>query len=78
MSKQTYKFSKKVGKVIKAERTKLGLSQEKLAELSEISPNSVGNIERGTSSPTLEMLNKIAKGLKVNVVDLVNTDENYL
>lgn len=72
MVKQVYEFSLKVGIKIRAARTRMGLSQEKLAELSEISTNSVGNIERGTSSPTLEMLNKIALGLKVNIVDLMS------
>lgn len=71
MVKQVYEFSLKVGIKIRAARTRIGVSQEKLAELSEISTNSVGNIERGTSSPTLEMLNKIALGLKVNIVDLM-------
>ena len=72
MRHRDLEFSSKVGEKVKLERTKRGLSQEKLAELADISPNHVGNIERVKSSPTIEMLNKIAKGLGISVVDLVN------
>ncbi len=65
-------FSSKVGKKVKQERMKRGLSQEKLAELSNISTNYIGNIERAESSPTIELLNKVAQGLGMNIVDLVN------
>lgn len=74
MAKHVYEFSLKVGKIIKSERTKLGLSQEKLAELSEISTNSIGNIERGENSPTIEILNKIAKGMNISVADIINKE----
>lgn len=72
MKKRKLEFSSKVGEKVRQERTKRGLSQEKLAELSDISPNHVGNIERVKSSPTIELLKKVANGLGVSIVDLVN------
>ncbi len=75
MAKHVYKFSLKFGKIIKSERTKLGLSQEKLAELSETCTNTIGNIERGENSPTLEMLNKIALGMNISFFDIVDEEK---
>ena len=72
MRHRDLEFSSKVGAKVKLERTKQGLSQEKLAELSDISPNHIGNIERAESSPTIELLKKVADGLGISIVDLVN------
>lgn len=72
MGHRDLEFSSKVGAKVKLERTKQGLSQEKLAELSDISPNHIGNIERAESSPTIELLKKVADGLGISIVDLVN------
>lgn len=46
-------------------RKKLNLSQEKLAELSDISTNYIGDIERTNRKVTIDTIEKIAKGLKV-------------
>lgn len=72
MRQEKFEFSSKVGKKVKWERTKRGLSQEKLAELSGISPNYVGDIERGSSSPTLEVVYRISQALGMSIVDLIN------
>lgn len=72
MGHRDLEFSSKVGAKVKLERTKQGLSQEKLAELSDTSPNHIGNIERAESSPTIELLKKVADGLGISIVDLVN------
>lgn len=62
---------KAIGKAVLENRIKAGLSQEMLAEKSEIHPNYVGRIERGECAPTIEVLLKIAQVLKVQVRDLV-------
>ena len=54
------------------ERKKLGISQEELAFKCGISATHLGQIERGITSPTLEMLQKISDGLCVTVLDLLN------
>ena len=55
-------------------RKKLKLSQEKLAELSNISTNYVGEIERANRKVTIDTIEKIAKGLAIepNLL-LINT-----
>lgn len=57
---------------IKQAREKLGLSQEKLARLADVSNNTVINIEAGKqNNPTIETLAKIAKALNIGVDDLL-------
>jgi len=57
---------------IKRLREKLGLSQEKLARLADVSNNTIINIEAGKQkNPTIETLQKIAKALNVSVEDLI-------
>jgi transcriptional regulator with XRE-family HTH domain len=51
----------------------MGLSQEKLARLADVSNNTIINIEAGKqNNPTIETLKKIAKALEVGVDDLIN------
>ncbi len=64
--------SKKIGLKIRLERTKKHLSQRELAGLANINTNSVGAIERGESSASIETLEKIAAALELNFEDLVN------
>lgn len=46
-------------------RKQQNLSQEKLAELSDISTNYIGDIERANRKVTIDTIEKISKGLKV-------------
>ncbi len=69
----TNNLDKKIGLKIKLERTKRGWSQEKLAELSALSKNSIGIIERGESSPSITTLEKIALAFGIPLPDLVDT-----
>ena len=55
---------------IKRIREKLGLSQEKLARLADVSNNTIINIEAGKQqNPTVDTLKKIAKALNVPIED---------
>lgn len=57
---------------IKKLREKLGLSQEKLARLADVSNNTIINIESGKQqNPTIETVKKIAKALNVSIEELV-------
>ncbi len=47
-------------------RTKKSLSQEKLAEMSNMSTNYIGDIERGNRKVTIDTIEKIANGLKID------------
>ncbi len=65
----------KVGKKIMLERLKRDLSQEKLAELSDLSKNALGAIERGTSVPTINTLDRIADALKMQITELLDVSK---
>ena len=69
---------KAMGQRIRARRKELGLTQEVLAEKTEISPSHVGEIERGTSICSLAVLVNIANVLELNLDTLVKglNDEN--
>ena len=54
-----------LGKNIKIYRYKKGYTQEKLAEILDVSTNYIGRLERGQHNPSLEKIAKIAKILEV-------------
>ena len=56
---------------IRARREKLGMSQATLAKRSGISRGYLIRVEAARQDPTLGMLEKIAKALKVKVADRV-------
>ena len=72
MNTKSNKLSSKIGIKIKLERTKRGWSQEKLAEIANLNVNSIGTIERGTSSPSIDTLAQIASAFEIEVVDLID------
>lgn len=58
-------IAKSVGQRIRNYRNQLGLSQEKLAELSGCHPTYIGQIERGEKNATIESIDKISSALNV-------------
>ncbi len=58
-------ISKYVGQRIRNFRIEQGLSQEKLAELSNLHYTYIGQVERGEKNATLESIEKIAIALNV-------------
>jgi transcriptional regulator with XRE-family HTH domain len=58
-------ISKLVGRNIRKYRLESKISQEKLAELSDLHPTFIGRLERGTVNVSLWSLEAIAKALKV-------------
>ena len=57
---------------IKRIREKMGLSQEKLARLADVSNNTIINIEAGKQqNPTVDTIKKISKALNVPIEDLI-------
>lgn len=48
-----------LGRAIKQRRKELGITQPHLAELSEISLNTLYKLEKGQGNPSLEVLNKL-------------------
>jgi len=59
---------------IKKYRAKLGISQDRLSKLSDVTYNTIIKIESGaTYNPRVETLKKIADALKVGIDDLIKT-----
>jgi len=57
---------------IKKYRNKMGVSQDRLSKLADITYNTIIKIESGANkNPTIKTLAKIAKALSVGVDDLI-------
>ena len=59
--------SKEIGKQIKERRNVLRITQSDLAEMADISINTLYKIERGQANPTIQMVNKIAEILGMEI-----------
>lgn len=64
---------------MRAARQELGISLEDLGELSEINWTTIGKIERGASSPTVESVVRIATALEIDAGSLLSglTSDDY-
>ena len=56
-----------IGQTIKARRKELGLTQNTLALLSQVGINTIVSIERGSKSPSVETLTKVADVLGLDL-----------
>jgi len=61
-----------IGAKIQEIRKSRGLSQEQLAELTEMNFRSISRLERQQNIPTLETLDKVAKALGVSIADFLD------
>lgn len=59
------------GKIVRAKRVALALSQEKLAEKADLHTNYVGSVERGERNIALENIVALAKALECSPKDLM-------
>jgi transcriptional regulator with XRE-family HTH domain len=66
------------GTSLRETRKRRALSQERLAELTGLSTNYVGEMERGLKAPGLPVIVRLARALDVGVNDLLGgfTDAN--
>jgi len=61
-----------IGENIKRFRKKLGISQDKLSKLADVSYNTIIKIESGgIKNPTIKTAQKIAKALSISVDELI-------
>ena len=60
-----------VSKNIRYYRNKIGISQEKLAELSNLHRTYIGSVERGERNLSLKNIEKIASALKISPHELL-------
>jgi len=70
--------AEKIGIKISILRKKLKYSQEKLAEISQLSTNSISAIECGKSIPSIETLERIAIALNIELKELVDVSKMNL
>ena len=68
---------KELGKRIRDERKRQSLTQEKLAELADISDSFMGHIERGGRTLSIETLAKLANALNLSIEYIVCGEFNY-
>jgi transcriptional regulator with XRE-family HTH domain len=60
-----------LGHAVETLRREAGLTQEELADLVHIGFGPIGDLERGHSNPTFASLLRIARGLEVDLSDLI-------
>jgi len=61
----------KFAKTVRTRRYELGLTQEELAEASDLHVNYIGGIERATRNPSLLILVKLSNALQVELGSLL-------
>jgi transcriptional regulator with XRE-family HTH domain len=62
----------KISENIKKYRNKLGVSQDRLSKLADVTYNTIIKIESGSNTnPTIDTLSKIAKALNVSIDQLM-------
>lgn len=71
------KFSATLGRVVRSHRLSRGLSQEALAELSDLNRGYLGEIERGEVVPSIETARKIASALGEPLHELIREVEGH-
>lgn len=64
-------FYKRLGKRVILGRKRIGLSQEQLALLSSVDRTYLARIEEGKANPTVKVLNKVSKVLKMRLAELL-------
>ena len=66
----------KFGKRVRELRKSQGLSQQKLALKTGLHYTYIGAVERGERNLSLQSMEKITKGLRVNIVELLSSSES--
>lgn len=65
------KLAKQIGETLRKIRLERKISLQELAELTEVSKLTLGNIERGEANPSLAVIWKIANGLTIPISALL-------
>ncbi|WP_202078820.1 helix-turn-helix domain-containing protein [Caldalkalibacillus salinus] len=72
------KLAKQVGETLRGMRRERGLSLQELADITDVSKLTLGNIERGEANPSLSVIWKIANGLKMPISALMNEKQDII
>ena len=65
-----------IGPRVRALRDAMGLSLRELGVKAGVSPQMIGQVERGETSPTLAVASRIASGLELSLSQLLRLDES--
>ena len=68
-------IDKKVGLNIRLERVKRGISQETLADMAGLARSTMGIIERGEQSQSLQTIAKVANAFQIDMYKLFLFEE---
>jgi transcriptional regulator with XRE-family HTH domain len=71
-------LAKQVGETLRRIRKEKGISLQELADLTEVSKLTLGNIERGEANPSLTVIWKIANGLTIPISALIKDNQEVL
>ncbi len=68
---------KELGEIIKARRKELNITQPHLAELANVSVNTLYKLEKGQGNPSIEVLNKLADvmGMEISLKVKINNGQ---
>jgi transcriptional regulator with XRE-family HTH domain len=72
MGKRPLSLREVLGKNIRLERVRREMTQEALAELASSDQTYVSAIERGTKAASVDVIERLARALKVRPVDLLD------
>ena len=61
-----------IGEKVKEKRIEANVTQAKLAEMVDVAPSMICQIERGTKMPTLPLAKQIADALGCNIRDFLD------
>lgn len=70
------KINENISMNLKLIRKTKGLTLEELSRISSVSKSMLGEIERGSTNPTINILWKIAEGLKIPLTKLIEEKNN--
>lgn len=65
-----------IGENIRAQRKRSHLTQEHLAELADVDPSYIGQIERGLQVPSLKILWKLSVSLRISLSQLLKIESS--
>lgn len=77
MSNKNKQLLYKVGLVLAEWRLEKNISQEELAELSEIHRTYLSELESGKRNPTLSIINQVVSSLDKTLTELFEKVDNY-
>lgn len=75
---KTERLLQSVGEEVRKLRKELGISQELLAERTDLHRNAIGRLERGSENPTFTTLKSIADELNTSLSNLIGAAERRI